>query len=115
MTEADLLKLCDDHDAMVLSCLANELSLEEFLERYDNFPLAYALDGHEANAAERDILGRHSDRVKFHSGVLETLSQLCSEEDARKPEYRRAGRFGPIEGLDRLRQYVQQSGMSPRK
>ena len=109
LTEAEWVKLFDDHDALVQSCIAGVLSFSEFLDRYDSFPDQYALDGHEADEREREILDRHSERAKFHLGLSETLGNLCREEDAGKPEYRRAGRFGPIEGLARLRQYVQQN------
>ena len=110
MTESELVQLLKVHDAMVQSCVAGDLSLGEFLKRYDDFPQRYALDGHEADEVEGEILRRHSPGVAFHLGVLNALSGLCREEDAERPEYLRAGRFGPIEGLKRLRQYVQQHG-----
>ena len=109
MTEGELLELLERHESLVASCIAGELSVEEFVERYEDFPHAYALDGHEGDEAFQILLRRHSERVRFHFGVLETLAGLCSERDARSPKYQRAGRFGPIEGLNRLRKFVQQN------
>jgi hypothetical protein len=106
VTEAELVQALKDHDVLVTRCVAGELPIGEFLERYDNFPYAYALDGHESTEQELALLGRYRDRVQFHFGVQETLSGLCREEDANKPEYRQSGRFGPSEALSRLRQFV---------
>ena len=109
MTESELLGLFESHEALVARCISGEIPLEEFLERYENFPHAYALDGHEGDEKERTLLNRHAKRIRFHFGVLETLSGLCSEDEARSAEYRKAGRFGPATGLARLRQFVQKN------
>jgi len=109
VTESELLRLFESHEALVARCVSGEIPLEEFLERYGNFPHAYALDGHEGDEKERVLLNRHAERIRFHFGLLETLSGLCSEHEARSAEYRKAGRFGPATGLARLRQFVQQN------
>jgi len=107
MTESELLALLDCHDRLVKTCLAGDISIEQFVEHYDNFPGSYALDGHESSAAEKAILERHEERVRFHFGVLECLRGLCREEDAAKPEYLEAGRFGRAEGFRRLQRFCQ--------
>lgn len=114
MTETELLRLLDDHDSMVQRCISGTLSLDEFLRQYHEFPFAYALDGHESDPDEKAILKRHATRIGFHLGVMDTLSGLCSEEDAKNPLYIKAGRFPPSAGIQRLkafaRKYAQSGG-----
>jgi hypothetical protein len=107
VTEPELLALLDCHDRLVKSCLSGDISIEQFLEHYDNFPLSYAMDGHESSEAERALLESHRERVQFHFGVLESLRGLCREEDAAKPEYLEAGHFGRAEGFRRLQQFCE--------
>lgn len=107
MTESELLALLDCHDRLVKSCLGGDISLEQFVEHYDNFPKAFALDGHASDSAEKALLERHAERVRFHFGVLECLRGLCSEEDAEKPAYIEAGRFGRAEGFRRLHRFCE--------
>ena len=109
MTEGELLGSFERHEVLLARCISGEIPLEEFLERYNNFPHAYALDGHEGDEEERTLLNRHAERIRFHFGILETLSGLCSEHEAQSAEYRKAGRFGPATGLARLRQFVRQN------
>jgi len=101
--------MLDRHDALVDACVNGALSFQEFVDRYDNFPQAYALDGHESSESEKVLLKLYQDRVQFHFGVLEAISGLCREEDAAKPEYSRAGRFGPSEVVRRLNDFVKRS------
>ena len=106
MTETELLQLLDSHDSLVRECVSGDLSLDDFLLQYANFPFAYALDGHESSPHEKRMLNRHANRIRFHFGVMQVLSGLCSEEDATSPLYRKAGRFPPSVGLERLRAFV---------
>lgn len=90
------------------------MSPDEFLRQYDNFPLAYALDSHESDPVEKALLKRHATRIRFHLGVMKSLSGLCSEEEAKNPLYIKAGRFPPSVALQRLKalaaEYAQSDG-----
>jgi hypothetical protein len=50
---------------LVQRCVSGGLSLDEFLRRYDDFPFAYALDGHESDEDEKDMLRRYATRIVF--------------------------------------------------
>jgi hypothetical protein len=67
----------------------------------------YALDGHESDQDENDMLRRYATRIGFHFGVMKSLSGLCSEEDATNPVYLKAGRFPPSVALQRLKAYAE--------
>jgi hypothetical protein len=102
-TESDLLTAVSHHDDLVRQCVAGYLSFEQFLEKYDDFYWAHALDGHESDDEERALLTKHEDRIRPHRIIAEEiLGQVCSNEDAQREIYREAGRFGPAEAVVRL-------------
>ena len=109
MTETELLRLLDDHDLLVQQCVAGSLPLDEFLREYDDFPYAYALDGHESDENEKVMLQRYAARISFHFGVMESLSELCSDEDAKNPLYIKAGRISPSVTLERLKLFAKET------
>jgi hypothetical protein len=106
VTDSELGALLDAHDALVKSCVDSVLPFAEFLALYNDFPHAYALDGHEATPDERAVLQRSRKRIAFHYQVASVLSGLCSEADSENGMYGDAGRFGPAVGLKRLRELV---------
>src|SRR5690606_7722572 len=79
------------------------LSFAEFLDQYDNFYWAYALDGHEAEPDEVQLTTL-SARIEPHRRVAEeVLAALASESDAQRASYRSSGRIGAAEALVRLK------------
>jgi hypothetical protein len=106
LTETELLYLLDAHDSLARRCVSGSLSLDEFLRQYNNFPFAYALDGHESEQAEKELLSRHTNRIGFHFGVMESLSGVCSEDEAKNPLYAKAGRIPPSLALQRLKAFA---------
>lgn len=106
--EDELRTTLDQHDELVYRCIAGSLSFARFLELYDTFYCFYALDGHESDAAEQELLGRFEGRIALHRDVWEeVLTRVCSDEDAMKPEYIGAGRFGSTDAVPRLRTIVE--------
>jgi hypothetical protein len=108
MTESELTALLDAHDSLVKSCVDSALPFAEFLALYNDFPHAYALDGHEATPDERAVLQRSHRRIAFHFQVANVLSGLVSEADLGNRPYEEAGRFAPAVGLMRLRALLRQ-------
>jgi hypothetical protein len=106
MTESELTALLDAHDVLVKSCIDSTLPFAEFLALYNDFPHAYALDGHEATLDGRAALQRSRKRIAFHFQVAGILSGLCSEADSENGLYGEVGRFSPTVGLKRLRELV---------
>ena len=104
MQEAELLSVLDEHDQLMRDCAAEQISFQYFLNKYDNFYLAYALDGHESDSKEQSLFEKYENRIAPHRVVAEILSFLCSDEDAVKDDYIEAGRYGSDEALRRLKQ-----------
>jgi hypothetical protein len=105
MDESQLILALNEHDALVAQCVRGELELEAFLQRYDNFPMRWALDGHESDGNGGATLQRHADRIHVHQRVWEeVLCHLTSDDLANAPASRAAGFFGPAEAVQRLRE-----------
>jgi hypothetical protein len=106
MTDLELTALLDAHDALIWTCVNSVLPIAEFLALYNDFPHAYALDGHEATPDKRAVLQRSRKRIAFHFQVASVLSGLWTEPEPENGMYGDAGRFGPAVGLKRLRDLV---------
>ena len=98
-SENEMLAALEAHRELIRQCAAREISFPEFLAQYNDFYAAYALDGHESDAAERALFEKHAARIAVHREIFETLGNLCADEDAPKAEYVRAGRFGSDEAF----------------
>lgn len=72
-SEPELVLVLDHHDELVRQCAAGALSFGAFCAAYDNFYWAYALDGHESDAAGQALLGRLAARVAPHRALAETV------------------------------------------
>ena len=103
-SEARLLETLTTHDALVRECVDGQLSFDAFCEEYHDFYAFYALDGHESDEEERALLDKHEARIEPHRVIAEDiLGLVCSEEDAERDSYQRAGRFGSVEAVQRMR------------
>jgi hypothetical protein len=105
MTDLELNALLDVHDSLVKSCIDSTLPFNEFLALYNDFPHAFALNGHEAKPDERAVFQRSQRRIAFHFQVANTLSGLSSADSA-SSLFEEVGRFAPEVGLMRLRALV---------
>jgi hypothetical protein len=106
MTDLELTALLDGNDSLVKSCVDSALPFAEFLVLYNDFPHAYALDGHEATPEEFAVLKRSSKRIAFHFRIAGVLSGLCSDAGPGNSLYEGAERFAPAVALMRLRELV---------
>lgn len=67
----------------------------------------YVLDGHESDVSEQELLLQYEARIAPHRDVWEeVLTRVCSDENAGKPEYIEAGRFGSEEAIAHLKRIV---------
>ena len=106
-SEAELVRVLDRADEIIRACVAGSLELRPFLEELGHLHNYYAFDGHESDEEELKLLDRHKERIVWVERVLEELFQVCADEDATKEIYIKAGRFGSVEALRRLRVLVE--------
>lgn len=102
--EYELVAALDHHDDLVAQCAAGRLSFCDFCATYDNFYWAYALDGHESDPTGQAVLHKLAARIAPHKELAESvLAHVCSDTDAAKGSYGKAGRFGPEDAMVRLK------------
>ena len=102
-SEVEVRQSLDEHDELVRRCALGEMTFNDFCDKYNNYWSFYALDGHESDDEERTILERYDDRIELHRLIaFDILGQLCSEEDAQREIYIKAGRFGSTVAQQRL-------------
>jgi hypothetical protein len=103
-SEADLLKAIDEHDDLVRQCIRGDLVFWDFCDKYNDFYAYYALDGHESDEEQRQLLDKYDSRIEPHRVIAyDILAHVCSDEDAKLDSYERSGRFGSEEALTRLK------------
>ena len=108
-SENELLNYLDVHDNLIRKCANGQLPFWDFYEKYNNFYWYCALDGHESDEEERQLLEKYEPRILPHRIVAEEIfSGVCSDEDVRKPNYIKAGRFGSDAAVGRLRDVAEQ-------
>jgi hypothetical protein len=103
-TEADLVSVLLEIEASLDR--AAEGSSAEFREHYLRAWHLYgthALDGHESDDTERSLLAKYSERISRIEIALESAGGICSEDDAMREIYQKAGRYGANEAIRLLR------------
>jgi len=48
-SEEHFLSVIDEHDQLIQDCAIGAITFHDFLDRYNDFNLFYALDGHESD------------------------------------------------------------------
>jgi hypothetical protein len=103
-SEEELIKHLNIHDALVRECACGSLPFWEFAEKYDNFYWRFALDGHESDSEERELLEKYNYRILPHKLIAETILHcVCSDEDAKKENYKNANRFGADVAVSKIK------------
>jgi hypothetical protein len=103
MTGEELREALRHFTALVLSVGRNEISLQKFLEAYQNFYHYYALDGHESDAAERCLLDEQAEAIDLHRRVQEeVLSLVYMTGDWDRAALNRIGRIDPEQAQQKL-------------
>ncbi|GAA4861334.1 hypothetical protein GCM10023332_11610 [Luteimonas vadosa] len=103
-SESELVAALDHHDRLLSQCADGHLGFWDFCAAYDNFYWAYALDGHESDPTGQAVLDKFAARIAPHQELANTvLAHVCSDTNAAKGSYGKAGRFGPEEAMVRLK------------
>ena len=106
-SEAKLIESLAQHDELIRLCAEGRITFGDFCSEYHNYYAFCALDGHESDEEERALLGKYEKRIELHRVVAEeVLGAVCSDADAQREVYQRAGRFGSAEAVRRLRDLV---------
>ena len=69
MYEEQIVSALRDATSLVVKFFRGDISLKEFVEKYGSFYYYEALDGHEANSEEKQVLDELRDIVEFHERI----------------------------------------------
>lgn len=103
-SESELLQKIAEHDDLVRLCALGKISFTEFRQKYRSFYSSYALDGHESDTEEKALFEKHEKRIEPHLVIeYEILGKICPDSDAELDVYKKAGRIGSTEAVERLK------------
>ena len=107
-SESELIKTLKLYDELILQCSEGKISFSDFLVKYDSFYPRFALDGHESDEEELLLLKKYKNKIEPHKIIIEdVLGRLCSDDDAKKEIYIKAGRYGSDVALVKLKEVAQ--------
>ena len=89
--------------SLVNRLVSKEVSIKQFVKKYDNFFYYEALDGHEANAQQQHLLSEFSEVVSFHERVQNVVDLVYLGSNKQKQQYIDAGRIDLERAEQRLR------------
>ena len=103
-SESELTSILEFYDRLIRDCVSGSISFDQFLKQYDSFYMSHALDGHESDFEEQNLLKSYENRIAPHREIWESVvgAGLCSDTEAVKDEYIKAGRFGRLEATKRI-------------
>lgn len=86
-----------------------KIPVKHFLEEYDNFYYYEALDGHEADDAQKMILDEFNTVIAFHKEIqLGIVDLVYIGNDKQKQQYLQAGRLDMEEVLLKVKALADQ-------
>jgi hypothetical protein len=115
-SESEIIGVLEKMEGIVRACIEGEIELRPAISEVGRLHGYYALDGHESDEEETQLLARYRSRIEWLEAAMEEVGGLCAEADATKEAYIRAGRFGEAEALRRLRAFVEgTTGSNPQR
>lgn len=101
--ESELMTALKAHEDLVQSCVTGAITFAQFRERYGDFYVSHALDGHESNGEQQNLLGRVGWRVSLHRAIYDqVLCHVTSDDLLEAHGAREAGFIGSDEAFQRL-------------
>lgn len=113
-SESEIITILEKMEGLVQSCVDGVIALRPAISEVGSLYGCYALDGHESDEEEIQLLARHRSRIEWLEAAMDQVGGLCAEADATKEAYILAGRFGEAEALRRLRTFVEETKGSNR-
>ena len=94
---------------LVQQVVSGEISIQEFVKKYNNFYYYNALDGHEANESTLDLFSKYSQLIELHRRVqMEVVNLVFLGNKNDLPQYLEAGRITPDEARRRIKNILRE-------
>ncbi len=93
---------------LIVKILKRECTLEEFLNEYGNFYYYEALDGHEADDEQQQVLDEFREIIEFHGKVqMEVVDLVYLDDSEHAKQYINTGRITADQARERLEELNQ--------
>lgn len=111
--EEELKKSITDVIHLILSFNEDKLSIEEFIEIFNNFYYFEALDGHEANTNQKIILQKWSDVISILAQIqTEIIDRVYVKDDEMHDLYIKTGRIDREQAVQKLKKILQEKNIN---
>ena len=103
--EEGLKALIEQKKNLLWQVLNDEIQIDTFFMKYDSFYFTYALDGHESDEEEKDLLLKYSTEIEiFRKIELEIFCRICSDEDSQKEIYVQNDRISKSQAIGEIKE-----------
>ena len=107
-SEAELSTILKKGAKLILDCVQGCISFETFLFEYDSFYLYHALDGHESDDAELELLQKYEAEITIHEKIWDEIITKITDDKFLDPEAINKGFIGSYIGLWRLKKIAEE-------
>ena len=101
MIEENVLKkLLFDATELVKKLINGEMDIDSFITNYNNFYYYNALDGHEADSLDRELIKKYKKYINFHKDIQKNIIDKLYLGKSNYELYIKAGRILPDQALE---------------
>ena len=105
-------ELLKEGTLLVQKVATGEISIQDFIKRYNNFYYYNALDGHEADDATLNLFKKYSKLIEFHRIVQkEIVDCIVFENQTNLKLYLETGRITPDVAKTRILTVLKRFGL----
>ncbi len=111
-SENHLKRLIQQKKDLLRKVINDQISTDSFYKEYDWFYNAYALDGHESDDEERNLLLEYDSEIEIFRIVEEEIfNRICSDDDSKREIYIQQGRISAKGAVDELKNRRKELGI----
>ena len=97
---------------LVQQAASGELTIQDFIQKYNNFYYYNALDGHEADESTLDLFKKFSELIELHRIIqTEIVNLVFFDNQTDSTQYLDAGRLTPDMAKKRIEVIVKKFGL----
>jgi hypothetical protein len=103
-SENQLTTLIEQKKKLLVEILDDKMPLNTFYKEYGDFYSFYALDGHESDTEEFNLLLKYDRDIELFRIIDEEIfNRICSDEDAIREIYIHNGRISRKRAIEELK------------
>jgi hypothetical protein len=106
-TEGELSTILEKGAKLILDCVQGGISIETFLFEYDSFYMYHALDGHESDIAELELLQKYEAKIAIHKKIWDEVITKITDNKFFDQNAINKGFIVESEGFGRLKEIAE--------